>query len=102
MKMETETKANLIILFVVAGLIILSFVIISHISSSDTDILPNEWWTKVFCLEENGEYQERFFLDVCIINGEVYEAQFVEVEVTSRVHQEYKPIKEKSWQLVKR
>ncbi len=31
----------------------------------------NDWWAKTFCVGE-GEYQERFYDDVCIIDGVKY------------------------------
>ena len=59
----------------------------------------NNWWTKVFCLKEQGNLQEKFWRDTCIIDGEEYFASFVKTEEKSNLTYSHTS---REWQLIKR
>ncbi len=37
----------------------------------------NNWWTKVFCIIEDGKLQQKYFKDICWIKGVSYVADFI-------------------------
>ncbi|KKN39996.1 hypothetical protein LCGC14_0737670 [marine sediment metagenome] len=67
-----------IILFVI---FFVSFIVaIIFIPKAVIDYGDNDWWTEVFCVKENGKYQENFYYDVCIIDGIEYLSEFVKTD----------------------
>lgn len=96
--MATDEKINEKAL-AITFLIIILLGAVSLAFKLTTDYSKNDWWTKVFCLQEDGEYIERLYFDDCIINGTEYRAKFVK---SGKYYNMTKLGERSEWQLVRK
>ena len=57
--------------------LIILWIVLVGIAFHHIDTKENDWWAKSFCLMEDGKLQQKFFKDICWINGIGYIADFV-------------------------
>ena len=88
-----KSKYALLIIIVLFVILFLSFLLISELPFSERN-----WWTKVFCGYEGGDYIDKKLIDVCILGDNVYVAKFTGTGEHYNVT-EYGEKKE--WQLTK-
>ncbi len=99
--MKKEIKSRIIIgILMLVVMILTALGIVSVIVNViDNQIKEeNDWWTRVFCAYEDGEYQEKFLFDVCIIDGVEHIAYFRAAEY----HNETKSGRIWMWQLIRK